>query len=70
MKIISEIQKKKMIIGMVHVDALPGTPNNKYPISQIITKAVQEAKLYEQNGLDAMILENMHDVPYLNTTWN
>lgn len=66
MKIISEIQKKKMIIGMVHVDALPGTPNNKYPISQIITKAVQEAKLYEQNGLDAMILENMHDVPYLN----
>ncbi|NQT65361.1 MAG: BtpA/SgcQ family protein [FCB group bacterium] len=66
MNFINELQKKKMIIGMVHVDALLGTPNNKYPISQIISKAVQEAKLYQQNGLDAIILENMHDVPYLN----
>ena len=66
MKIINEMKKKKLIIGMIHVDALPGTPNNKYSISQIISKAVQEAILYEQNGLDAIILENMHDVPYLN----
>ncbi|MEA2096205.1 MAG: BtpA/SgcQ family protein [Candidatus Cloacimonadota bacterium] len=66
MKFINEFQKKKLIIGMVHVGALPGTPNNKYSISQIISKAVQEAILYEQNGLDAIILENMHDVPYLN----
>ena len=66
MKIINKMKKKKLIIGMVHVDALPGTPNNKYSISQIISKAVQEAILYEQNGLDAIILENMHDVPYLN----
>ena len=66
MKIINEIKKRKIIIGMVHVDALPGTPNNKHSISQIISKAVQEAILYEQNGLDAIILENMHDVPYLN----
>ncbi len=66
MNIINEMKKKKMIIGMVHVDALPGTPNNNYSISQIISQAVQEAKLYEQNGLDAIILENMHDVPYLN----
>ena len=66
MNFINSLTKKKTIIGMVHVDALPGTPNNKYSISQIISKAVQEAKLYEQNGLDAIILENMHDVPYLN----
>ncbi len=66
MNFINSLTKKKMIIGMVHVDALPGTPNNKYSITQIISKAVQEAILYEQNGLDAIILENMHDVPYLN----
>jgi len=66
MKIINELKKKKLIIGMVHVQALPGTPNNKLTIPQIITKAVEEAKLYEQNGLDAIIMENMHDVPYLN----
>ena len=66
MSFIEKLKKKKLIIGMVHIDALPGTPNNKYSISQIISKAVQEAILYEQNGLDAIILENMHDVPYLN----
>ena len=66
MNFINKLHKKKMIIGMIHVDALPGTPNNKYSISEIISKAVQEAILYEQNGLDAIILENMHDVPYLN----
>ena len=66
MNFINSLTKKKMIIGMVHVDALPGTPNNKYSISQIISKAVQEAILYEQNELDAIILENMYDVPYLN----
>lgn len=66
MNIVERMKKIKMIIGMIHVDALPGTPNNKYPVSQIIDRAVQEAKLYEQNGLDAIILENMHDVPYLN----
>lgn len=66
MNFIKKFQKKKLMIGMIHVEALPGTPNNKYLISQIISNAVQEAKLYEQNGLDAIILENMHDVPYLN----
>ena len=66
MNFIDNLKKKKLTIGMVHVDALPGTPNNKYSISQIISQAVQEAKMYEQNGLDAIILENMHDVPYLN----
>jgi len=66
MKFADDFTKKKMIIGMVHVQALPGTPNHKYPISEIISLAVQEAKLYEQHGLDAIIIENMHDVPYLN----
>lgn len=56
----------KKVIGMVHADALPGTPKNSYSISTIIDKAVQEAKFYEQCGLDAIIIENMHDVPYLN----
>lgn len=65
-KFTTEFFKTKKIIGMIHVEALPGTPNNKYPISRIISKALQEAELYETCGLDAVMLENMHDVPYLN----
>ncbi|NOU61705.1 BtpA/SgcQ family protein [Marinifilum caeruleilacunae] len=55
----------KSIIGMVHVQALPGTPNSKHDISEICDMAVQEAKTYAQAGLDAIMIENMHDVPYL-----
>jgi membrane complex biogenesis BtpA family protein len=55
----------KSIIGMVHVQALPGTPKNKYSLAEICEIAVLEAKKYEKAGLDAVMIENMHDVPYL-----
>lgn len=51
---------------MVHVQALPATPANKYSISEIIAIAVQEAVLLQRLGFDAILLENMHDAPYLN----
>lgn len=56
----------KPIIGMIHVDALPGTPNYKGDVKNIITHAVTEAKLYASCGIDVLMIENMHDVPYLN----
>ena len=56
----------KKIVAMVHVDALPGTPKHRLPISQIVSKAVSEARLYEELGVDAILIENMHDVPYQN----
>ncbi len=56
---------KTPIIGMIHVEALPGTPNYKGNVKQIISKAIKESKIYKQNGIDAIAIENMHDVPYL-----
>lgn len=56
----------KPIIGMIHVDALPATPNYKGDIKNIIKNAVSEAKTYISAGIDALMIENMHDVPYLN----
>ena len=50
---------------MVHVQALLGTPKNKYSLSEICEIAVDEAKQYEDAGLDAVMIENMHDVPYM-----
>lgn len=56
---------KKLLIGMVHLLALPGTP--KYDnFEKVIEKAKKEARLFEELGFDAIIIENMHDVPYLN----
>ena len=57
---------KTPIIGMIHVDALPGTPKYKGNINKLIAKAIEEAKIYTDAGIDSIAIENMHDVPYLN----
>ncbi|MDP3148895.1 MAG: BtpA/SgcQ family protein [Ignavibacteria bacterium] len=56
----------KPIIGMIHVDALPGTPKYNGSVKSIIEKAISEALLYQSLGVPALMIENMHDVPYLN----
>jgi len=55
----------KAVVGMIHVGALPGTPRYRGSVATVVAKAVREAKLYEQCGVDAIAVENMHDVPYL-----
>ena len=50
---------------MVHVGALPGTPRGGAGIEAIAEKAREEALLLAGAGFDAVIIENMHDVPYL-----
>lgn len=57
---------KKPVIGMIHVDALPGTPNYKGNVKKIINLAIKEAEIYLSAGIDSIAIENMHDVPYLN----
>ena len=59
------INKKKALIGMVHLHALPGTARSKKTPQQIIEIAVEEATTLAQYGFDAVIVENMHDTPYL-----
>lgn len=51
---------------MVHVGALPGTPQVSRPIAELVRAAVEEAEILSAGGCDAILVENMHDVPYLN----
>ncbi|XP_067636737.1 uncharacterized protein F13E9.13, mitochondrial isoform X2 [Eurosta solidaginis] len=53
------------VIAMVHVDALPGTPDYKGNWRSIVDKAIREAQIYVKHKVDAILIENMHDVPYL-----
>ena len=57
---------KKMLIGMMHVPALPGTPFNKMNPKQIIEKTILEAKIFNNINIDSVMIENMNDIPYLN----
>lgn len=53
------------VIGMIHVAALPGTPGHQLPWPAIVAQAVAEAQRYCDAGIDALLIENMHDLPYL-----
>jgi membrane complex biogenesis BtpA family protein len=57
--------RPKAIVGMVHVGALPGTPLGGRAVREIATLAAEEARLLASFGLDALMIENMHDRPYL-----
>jgi len=59
-------KNKKQVIAMIHTGANPGTPNFKGNVNAIINKAVEEAKVYQSYGIDTVMIENMHDIPYLN----
>lgn len=53
------------LIAMVHARALPSAPRHSMPLPDILDTAVAEAKALADAGFDALILENMHDTPYL-----
>ncbi|KAJ1082674.1 hypothetical protein NDU88_002839 [Pleurodeles waltl] len=55
---------KPAVIGMVHAQAIPGSPRSRLPISRIVEDACVDAEIYENAGVDGLIVENMHDVPY------
>ncbi|XP_033996875.1 uncharacterized protein F13E9.13, mitochondrial isoform X1 [Trematomus bernacchii] len=55
---------KSVVIGMIHVKALPGTPLGCMKMSRITEEACREAEIYRDAGIDAVIIENMHDIPY------
>lgn len=57
--------RSKPIIGVIHVGALPGTPRHSQSVSELIELARNEARIYRETGVDGLIVENMHDVPYL-----
>lgn len=57
--------RRKALIGMVHVGALPGTPNAAESLESIARRAADEAAMLVSSGFDALIIENMHDRPYL-----
>lgn len=58
-------ERPHAVVGMIHVGALPGTPRHAEPLDAIVEKAVGEARAYTDAGIDGLMIENMHDVPYV-----
>src|ERR1044071_4268870 len=55
----------KPVVAVIHVGALPGTPASALTVDELIALAAREAARYLDGGVDGLMVENMHDVPYL-----
>ena len=57
--------RKRPLVGMVHLGALPGSPRDKgEPLSEVIERAVADARALEAGGADAIMVENFFDAPF------
>jgi len=61
----SLFSQAKPVVGVIHVGALPGTPRNDRSVNELVDAARIEAQMYRDSGIDGLIIENMHDVPYM-----
>jgi len=56
---------EKPIIGMVHLLPLPGAPGyDSYGMEAVIEHALRDAEALITGGVDALMVENMWDLPY------
>ena len=53
------------VFGMIHTAALPGSPGWKGSMPMVIDAARADLESYRRGGVDGVIVENMHDRPYL-----
>lgn len=54
----------RALIGMVHLEALPGAPRNALPLGDIVARAVEDAAALVDGGCDAVLVENFGDAPF------
>jgi membrane complex biogenesis BtpA family protein len=54
----------KIGIGVVHLPALPGSPDFSGGLTPVVERAVAEAALLQKAGFDGLIIENYGDLPF------
>ena len=54
----------KPVIGMLHVPALPGSPQNKLALHAIVDSVIEDVEAMAGSGIDGLMIENFGDVPF------
>jgi membrane complex biogenesis BtpA family protein len=59
--------KKKVVIAMIHIGALPGTPlyDGDGGVAKLIDDAARDAEALQLGGVDAVMFGNENDRPYV-----
>lgn len=63
--VVSLFGAPRALLGVIHLPALPGTPGARLGLEAIAEASVAEARLYQAAGFQGLVIENMHDRPYL-----
>ena len=57
--------KKKIVIGVVHLRPLPGSPSyGGESVENIYDFALKDTESYLKGGIDGIIVENHGDIPF------
>lgn len=56
-----------VVIGMLHLPALPGSPLNRLSLREITESMLRDADTLMSNGVHGLMLENFGDVPFFTT---
>lgn len=53
------------VVGMVHLEALPGAPGFGGDLQRVLDAALRDAERLAEGGCHALLVENMGDLPWL-----
>lgn len=55
---------RKPMVGVIHLPPLPGSPGWEGSMAPVLERAVGEAVVLEEMGLDGVLVENFQDAPF------
>ena len=56
-----------VVIGMLHLPALPGAPLSKLSLAEITDAMLRDAEALQAGGVHGLMIENFGDVPFFKT---
>lgn len=56
--------ERPLLIGMVHLQTLPGAPTPSRGLDWVLSRAAADAKALAEGGAEAIIVENLGDAPF------
>jgi len=64
---VSLAQRRGVLIGVVHLPALPGAPGYRGSMQPVVDACARDAETLAQAGFDAVLVENFGDAPFFAT---
>lgn len=58
------LDRSPLLIGMIHLPALPGAPAHDRPMAAILERVDRDARALAAAGFDALLVENYGDAPF------